>query len=114
MEILTGSNPAPGTQTHRDKPREHPVKVWILTKGTDIDTPSILGVFDRELGYEHFATEATAMHQAANWHLLDDEADEPPLNPLDAATRAQDDSLYLDIRGDVLTLTPHDYVTKGA
>jgi len=91
------------------------VQIWILTKACDIDSGQILGVHDHELGTQRFTETAREMYRDSRTSAFslpeDVDAEVAAYDPLAEATRADDDSLYLEIRGDVLTLTPHDYVT---
>jgi len=87
--------------------------VWILTKACDIDSGEILGVYDRDLGYTRFTEAAREMYRASRASMFslpeDVDTEVAGFDPLSLAIRAQDDSLFLQVRGDVLTLTPHDY-----
>lgn len=91
-----------------------PRVVWILTKGTDIDT-AIGGVFaDREVGRAQFDAQAVALHE--NWRCDCAEQIEERAAPVEhriEVEAGEDGSARTAYRGDWLALQPH-VVVQGA
>ncbi len=89
--------------------------VWILTKGTDIDT-AIGGVFaDRELGRAEFDAQAVALHES--WRCDCGEQIEDWAAPVEhrvEVDEGEDGSARTAYRGDWLALQPHVVVQAAA
>ena len=91
------------------------MQIWILTRTYDIDATQILGAYDHDLGTRHFADQATRMLRESRPSLFGTGEDDEPLpDPLTTATRDENGTLTLDVRGDTLTLAPFDYLPATA
>ena len=85
-----------------------PQVVWILTRGTDIDTATG-GVFaTRELGRAQFDAQAVSLHES--WRCDCGEQIEDPAAPVEhriEVEEGEDGSARTAYRGDALALQPH-------